>query len=368
MLSLHTALLTTSLLLLLHLLLLPHLCRNLPYCSYHQPPSTPPSATSLEEAVEEELRQIARSGSPEGGGSWVAVVVLTRSRRGASYLGRSLAALHRQVVGEEEQPRVLLCSGEPGERVGSTWPFLTLRPNTTSTQPPGNRRAKEDLASCVALADQALAPEVTHVLVLEDDVEVMEGLFPTLAAWMTYHRGTLAAPWLDIKLYASPRLRGWAWDPAPLVELLATSALLAGLVEGLVVVGGRTTIRRARVVVVWAGCLAALLVAGRQHVVQWRRLHPQLYLRKEAPSAGTQAVLYPRTALASAAAFLLERVEEDTPRDLTLGQYRRAARLAGHLLEPNLARHIGRTSAFDAAHAAERDQGDTREFLADGPL
>ena len=101
-------------------------------------------------------------------------------------------------------------------------------------------------------------------------------------------------------------------------------------------------------------------------MVQWRRVHPQLYLRQDAPSAGTPAVLYPCHRLVGAARYMAARldslVDTYTPFDLSLGQYRRSQGLTGHLLEPNLVRHIGVSSAFDAAHQLDRDGGDKREF------
>ena len=60
--------------------------------------------------------------------------------------------------------------------------------------------------------------------------------------WLALHLPSLTGPWLDIKLYLTPRLRGFAWDALPLTELLATSGgagqrleacqAVAGLVAG----------------------------------------------------------------------------------------------------------------------------------------
>ena len=218
---------------------------------------------------------------------------------------------------------------------------------------------------------QTLPQDVEHILILEDDTLVMQGFFSILSTWMTFHQERLEAePWLDIKLYLNPRLRGWAWDPLPLVELLSSTSFLAIVLH--VILAGLRETRQFNswmsFVLLWVSILGTLLLVGRQHWVQWRRIHPQLYLRREVPNPFTQAVLYPRQRLIDAALYMRGRLDTFTPFDLTLGQYRRSAGLDGHLLEPNLVRHIGLSSAFDAAHVQERDAGDHREFLAEYPI
>ena len=47
------------------------------------------------------------------------------------------------------------------------------------------------------------------ILCFEDDVVLMDKFFPTLTSIMTHHTARLARdPWLDIKLYLIPGLRG----------------------------------------------------------------------------------------------------------------------------------------------------------------
>ena len=47
------------------------------------------------------------------------------------------------------------------------------------------------------------------ILWFEDDVVLMDKFFPTLTSILTHHKARLARdPWLDIKLYLIPGLRG----------------------------------------------------------------------------------------------------------------------------------------------------------------
>ena len=254
---------------------------------------------------------------------------------------------------------------------GLPFPFLQPNKSLPAYLAPGNRKAKRDFVFCADRVDEMLPNDVEHILILEDDALVMQGIFSTLSSWMTFHQERLQAePWLDIKLYLNPRLRGWAWNRLPLVELLSTTSLLSILLHVILTGLQKTGTHKAwaSLFILWLAILAALLLLGRQHWVQWRRLHPQLYLRREAPSAGTPAVLYPRHRLAGAARYMGARLDTTTPFDLTLGQYRRSQGLIGHLLEPNLVRHIGVSSAFDVAHQLDRDGGDNREFWAEYPV
>ena len=364
-----------------HLLLLPLICRRLPYSAYFDPSLVSTKDGGIEEAAAlEQLAILARrdKGAQQQHSSQLAVLVLTASRQGVSYLGRSLLALYREVRATPKyQPLVFVCTGEEG--MDKELPFPLLQPNKSPPAhlPPGNRKAKRDFVFCADRMDETLPKDVQHILILEDDALVMQGIFSTLAAWMTFHQEKLEAePWLDIKLYLNPRLRGWAWNQLPLVELLSSTTLLSIVLHVILVSLQNQKTGRPKawvsLVILWLAILAALLLVGRQHWVQWRRLHPQLYLRREAPSAFTQAVLYPRQRLVGAARYMGARLDTSTPFDLSLSQYRRWKGLAGHLLEPNLVRHIGLqfgvSSAFDVAHDLDRDGGDNREFLAEYPI
>ena len=364
-----------------HLFLLPLLCRHLPYSFYFNPTFSTTNSSrdegNEEAAALDQLASLARREQAiQQHYSHLAVLVLTASRQGVSYLGRSLLALHGEVVAAKNKPLVFVCSGEKEieKKFRNRLPFPLIQPNTS--QPlhlwsPGNRKAKQDFVFCVDQMHQTLPQDVEHILILEDDTLVMQGFFSTLSTWMTFHQERLEAePWLDIKLYLNPRLRGWAWDPLPLVELLSSTSFLA-IVLHVILAGLRETRQFyswMSFVLLWVSILGTLLLVGRQHWVQWRRIHPQLYMRREVPNPFTQAVLYPRQRLIDAALYMRGKLDTSTPFDLTLGQYRRSAGLDGHLLEPNLVRHIGLSSAFDAAHVQERDAGDNREFLAEYPI
>ena len=114
------------------------------------------------------------------------------------------------------------------------------------------------------------------------------------------HQESLRRPWLDIKLYKLPRLRGWAWDPLPFLQLLAYSALLALAFEQALI---KTVFNRhcwLRYLVSWCLFMAVLLAVSRQHWEQWRRWHPHLYQWREVPNFGTVATLYNRGQLEQA--------------------------------------------------------------------
>ena len=370
----------------LHLLLLPLFCRRLPYSAYFDPfssTSTKRDGGREEAAALEQLANLARreEGAQQQHGSQLAVLVLTsRRQQGVSYLGRSLLALHREVRATTKyQPLVFVCTGDEGmdKEYSGGLPFPLIQPNESlpSQLPPGNRKAKRDFVFCAGRMDEMLPKDVEHILILEDDTLVMQGIFSTLSAWMTFHQERLEAePWLDIKLYLNPRLRGWAWNQLPLVELLSSTTLLSIVLNVILVSLLNQKAGKAKawvsLVILWMAILAALLLVGRQHWVQWRRLHPQLYLRREAPDAFTQAVLYPRQRLVDAARYIgrEQGCTPSTPFDLSLGEYRRREGLTGHLLEPNLVRHIGVSSAFGVTHQLDRDGGDSREFLAEYPI
>ena len=104
-----------------HLLLLPLLCRRLPYSVYFDPSLSTSTITkdggSEEAAALEQLASLARGEKvpQQQHSSHLAVLVLTASRPRVSYLGRSLLALHREVVATAKyQPLVFVCTGDEG--------------------------------------------------------------------------------------------------------------------------------------------------------------------------------------------------------------------------------------------------------------
>ena len=76
----------------------------------------------------------------------------------------------------------------------------------------------------------------------------------------------------------------------------------------------------------------------RQHVIQWRRLHPQLYSLSAAPSVGLQAVMFNSDKLDLVVENLREAPSFNAHMDTELTKQRRALGLEGFLLEPNLVR------------------------------
>ena len=144
-----------------HLLLLPLLCRRLPYSAYFDPSlstSTTRDGESEEAAALEQLAHLARreEGAHQQHGSQLAVLVLTsRRQQGVSYLGRSLLALHREVRATTKyQPLVFVCAGYEGmdKEYSGGLPFPLIQSNESlpSQLPPGrashNEREREKFA------------------------------------------------------------------------------------------------------------------------------------------------------------------------------------------------------------------------------
>ena len=291
------------------------------------------------------------------GHSQLAVLVLTARRQGGvSYLGRSLLALHKEALAVTHPPLVFVCTGEEAFQVKEL-PFPFLKPNISLPNPKDvNKKANRDFVFCARQLEIEIwnNNSVKHILILEDDAVVMDGFFPILFAWMTFHKERLQSePWLDLKLYHNPSLRGWAWELPVLVELFAVTLLLTLVFHAILTRLQKTGAQSKHWLsfsFLYLSILIALLLLGRQHWIQWRRLHPQLYLRKDAPNHGTPAVLYPRQRLLGAAQFLEQNIDTSTPFDLALGKYRRKLGIAGHLLEPNLVRHVGAFSTFGEAY------------------
>ena len=118
----------------------------------------------------------------------------------------------------------------------------------------GEKKQNDDFLFCHGAVEAVISESVETVLWLEDDVVLMDNFFSTLYSLLNLRRSRLqSAAWLDIKLYALPRLRGctkvhqychcihvanirclllgYAWDLAPLTELLATSLLMTMLLH-----------------------------------------------------------------------------------------------------------------------------------------
>merc|ERR1712142_598300 len=205
-----------------------------------------------------------------------------------------------------------------------------------------------DFSVCLKEADEEFESDVDYILILEDDVMVMPDIFSTLSSIIAYNTEKLSSsPWLDIKLYKPPRLRGFAWDTQPLIELLATSCIIALLVDLAFRLLGMRIPRNTlhRYLILYSMAMLTLLAISRQHFMQWRRIHPHLYAWHEAPNFGTQAVVYNRTSLRSAVDYLTTGPSK-TALDFAISNFRHKAGLGGYLLEPSLVRHIGVSSSM----------------------
>ena len=115
--------------------------------------------------------------------------MLTARRSGSpGYLTRSLASLLREVQGEVDEPRVLICTGEELgehrelEHLDLQLPIFHISVNKTLVKnfKSKEQKAKADFTLCSLKVEDMLPPEIEHILVLEDDVLLMKGFFPTL--------------------------------------------------------------------------------------------------------------------------------------------------------------------------------------------
>ena len=238
---------------LLHLLL-PLVCRRLPYSFYFDRSLCGEGFDGLteEEAAFKQLANIASRNRElsknvrredehlqlaQHGHSQLAVLVLTARRQGGvSYLGRSLLALHKEALAVTHPPLVFVCTGEEAFQVKEL-PFPFLKPNISLPNLKDvNKKANRDFVFCARQLEIEIWNNnaVKHILILEDDAVVMDGFFPTLSAWMTFHKERLQSePWLDLKLYLNPSLRGWAWELPILVELFAVTLLLTLVIQAI---------------------------------------------------------------------------------------------------------------------------------------
>ena len=175
--------------LLLHLLLLPLLCSHLPFSYYFQPPSSLPDEAGQVLEADYYLQGAGREWGQAGGRSRVAVVMLTAKRSGSpGYLTRSLASLLREVQGELEEPRLLICTGEELGEHGElehldlqlTVLHISVNKTLVNNFKSKEQKAKADFTVCSLKVEEMLPPEIEHILVLQDDILLMEGFFPTL--------------------------------------------------------------------------------------------------------------------------------------------------------------------------------------------
>ena len=132
----------------------------------------------------------------------------------------------------------------------------------------GERGYTRAWAACQTALLARLPHNTSLVLTLEDDIRLRPGFISLLAGALHHRQARLATiPWLDIKLYFQPRLRGYGWDLQPLTELLATAGLLAGLAELLLLyVWPRPA--PARPLLLYCLMVLLLLAVSRQHLQQ----------------------------------------------------------------------------------------------------
>ena len=87
----------------------------------------------------------------------------------------------------------------------------TARPSLTrSTLPRVEKKLNHDFITCHGAVEAAINKSVETIIWLEDDVVLMDNFFSTLFSLLNFRKSRLQSiTWLDIKLYAPPRLRGY---------------------------------------------------------------------------------------------------------------------------------------------------------------
>ena len=87
----------------------------------------------------------------------------------------------------------------------------TARPSLTrSTLARVEKKLNHDFITCHGAVEAVINKSVETIIWLEDDVVLMDNFFPTLSSLLNFRRSKLQSiTWLDIKLYAPPRLRGY---------------------------------------------------------------------------------------------------------------------------------------------------------------
>ena len=351
--------------LILHLVILPKICKNVVYSVYFEPDYKRP----VEEIINNYHILDIKNDLPDAN---IAVLVIT-SKRETSYLNRTLLSLFKEISRSEEKHPTFICSADPdhGELNELFVPasVKVLQPclNSACHKFEVKEREKKyvrDFVACHRDMLEELKNDVKYVLCLEDDVALMDNFFPTLSSILSFRGSRLITnPWLDIKLYVMPRMKGFAFDIMPLVELLAMSCLLVFFLDS--AIGSLPFIENPRksfskFLFMFILCICTVLAISRQGITHWRRIHPQFYAWRPVPNFGTPAVLYNRLYLEEA----LKHLEANKDAlDISISRFRRKNKLAGFLLEPNLVRHLGIKSSLGGHHQKRRDNGDIREFL-----
>ena len=87
----------------------------------------------------------------------------------------------------------------------------TARPSLTrSTLARVEKKLNHDFITCHGAVEAVINKSVETIIWLEDDVVLMDNFFSTLFSLLNFRRSKLQSiTWLDIKLYAPPRLRGY---------------------------------------------------------------------------------------------------------------------------------------------------------------
>ena len=259
----------------LHLVILPYLCSDCPYSVYFN--------TDRERVVPEDEVDLLLPGDHaevQIEESDLAVLVLTAARE-QDYLRRTLLSLFRELTIGGARHQVYLCSAEVEQPELESIASMASIPGLVVMQPCQEHICQEfekeereqkyihDFVVCHQEVEDYLGSQVKYLLVIEDDVMLMPSFFSTLSSILTFYTAKMASsPWLDLKLYLTPRLRGYAWDTEPMIELLATSGLISILSELILRQAGLRMPRNgpARHLLLYSLVLVTLLAISRQQI------------------------------------------------------------------------------------------------------
>jgi len=228
-------------------------------------------------------------------------------------------------------------------------------------------KEKEDYVFCMG---EAFKRRPRYIMIIEDDVLLDVNAILTVDHLLhvrinvpkPYVERTLSK-WISLKLYYPERWSGYANEPDKILELI-----------GLAFIGGSLSTFVHQSILWWLSfrkhprwitstvvfCIGALtliaaaVLIGRQYLRFWRRFSVYTHRLVSAPDCCTQAVIYPVEVISDLKEYLQQiTCDIEFAVDLAIDQFAKLHGLQRHLVEPNVARHIGFVSTVRRKDAAD---------------
>ena len=243
-----------------HLILLPQMCSNLPYSIYYQPKS------GSSKVVPKKYTEISKMKNKTFSEDLI-IVVLTSSKRKESYLHQTLSSLHLEQSKATGSFHLIVCSADSvkasfEENLNFTWILPCLDGKCDNSMNKRGNKHIEDFLLCHEAVRSKYNPQ--YELWLEDDVTLMEDFFSTFKSIMAFRKAILSSTaWLDVKLYKTPRLRGYAWDLQPLTELISMALLFSVVINQILYILWSSKKASARILTLFICILITLKAISR---------------------------------------------------------------------------------------------------------